>query len=62
MAPPGQEGGYDIYAFGIDGEIERGIAPSYRVWLSSLADRLEAGRFLIDEYGYLWPDREVSPN
>jgi cell wall assembly regulator SMI1 len=45
-----------------DGEIERGIATSYRAWLSSLADRLEAGRFEIDEWGDLWPDREVSPN
>lgn len=45
-----------------DGEIERGIAASYRGWLSSLVDRLEAGHFQIDDYGRLWLDNEVPPN
>ena len=44
-----------------DSEIERGLSTSYSAWLSSLAARLEAGRFRIDEYGYLWLDTEVLP-
>lgn len=45
-----------------DSEIERGLGTSYCAWLSSLADRLDAGRFRIDDYGYLWLDSEVVPN
>jgi cell wall assembly regulator SMI1 len=44
-----------------DSEIERGLGASFRDWLSSLADRLDAGRFRIDDYGYLWLDSEVLP-
>lgn len=44
-----------------DSEIERGLGDSYKVWLSSLAERLDAGRFRIDDYGYLWLDTEVLP-
>jgi cell wall assembly regulator SMI1 len=44
-----------------DGEIERGLGASYQAWLSSLAERLGAGRFRIDDYGYLWLDTEVIP-
>lgn len=44
-----------------DGEIERGLGASYSAWLSSLADRLEAGRFRIDNYGYLRLDSKVAP-
>ncbi len=42
-----------------DSEIERGLGASYQAWLSSLAERLEAARFRIDDYGYLWLDAEV---
>lgn len=44
-----------------DSAIERGLGASFRGWLSSLADRLDAGRFRIDDYGYLWLDTEVLP-
>ncbi|MDH4323977.1 MAG: SMI1/KNR4 family protein [Betaproteobacteria bacterium] len=43
-----------------DSEIERGLGASYEAWLSSLAQRLEAGRFRIDAYGYLRVDPEVQ--
>jgi cell wall assembly regulator SMI1 len=45
-----------------DSEIERGLGDSLEEWLSSLAARLEAGRFRIDKYGYLRLDTEVTPN
>lgn len=44
-----------------DSEIERGLGESYESWLSSLAARLDAGRFRIDDYGHLWLDHEVLP-
>jgi cell wall assembly regulator SMI1 len=44
-----------------DSEIERGLAASFGAWLSSLAQRLDEGRFRIDDYGYLWLDSEVLP-
>jgi cell wall assembly regulator SMI1 len=36
-----------------DGEIERGLGACFGDWLASLAERLEAGQFRIDDYGYL---------
>lgn len=45
-----------------DGEIERGLGTSFKDWLSSLADRLDAGRFRMDDYGYLWLDTEALPD
>jgi cell wall assembly regulator SMI1 len=44
-----------------DSEIERGLGASYETWLSSLVKRLEAGRFRIDDYGYLWLETEDPP-
>jgi cell wall assembly regulator SMI1 len=44
-----------------DSEIELGLGASYEAWLSSLAARLDAGQFRIDDYGYLWLDTEVVP-
>jgi hypothetical protein len=44
-----------------DSEIERGLSASFKDWLCSLADRLDAGRFRIDHHGYLWLDSEVVP-
>jgi cell wall assembly regulator SMI1 len=44
-----------------DSEIERGLGASYEAWLWSLAARLEAGRFRIDDNGYLWLETEVPP-
>lgn len=44
-----------------DSEIERGLGASYEAWMSFLAARLEAGRFRIDDDGYLWLDTEVLP-
>jgi cell wall assembly regulator SMI1 len=42
-----------------DSEIERGLGVSYEEWLSSVAARLDAGRFRIDDYGYLWLETEA---
>jgi cell wall assembly regulator SMI1 len=44
-----------------DSEIERGLGASYAHWLSSVAGRLEAGLFRVDDYGHLWLDREIRP-
>ena len=44
-----------------DSEIERGLGASYEAWLSSVAARLEAGRFRVDDYGYLWLETEAPP-
>jgi cell wall assembly regulator SMI1 len=44
-----------------DSEIERGIAASFGDWLASVADRLDAGRFTVDEYGYLSLDFDNPP-
>jgi cell wall assembly regulator SMI1 len=44
-----------------DSEIERGLSASFGDWLSSVADRLDGGRFSIDRYGYLWLDYEAPP-
>lgn len=37
-----------------DSEIERGLGSSLKEWLSVLADNLDAGRFSVEEGGYLW--------
>jgi cell wall assembly regulator SMI1 len=44
-----------------DSQIERGLSASYAAWLSSLVKLLEAGRFRIDDYGYLWLETEDPP-
>jgi hypothetical protein len=44
-----------------DSEIERGLSASFGDWLSTVADRLDGGRFRIDQYGYLWLDYEAPP-
>jgi cell wall assembly regulator SMI1 len=44
-----------------DSEIERGLSASFGDWLSTVADRLDGGKFRINQYGYLWPDDEAPP-
>jgi cell wall assembly regulator SMI1 len=44
-----------------DGELGRGLSASFGDWLSSVANRLDGGRFFIDEDGYLWLDDEAPP-
>jgi cell wall assembly regulator SMI1 len=44
-----------------DSEIECGLGASFGDWLSSVADRLDGGRFHIDQYGYLQLDYEAGP-
>jgi molybdopterin molybdotransferase len=44
-----------------DSEMERGLGASFTHWLTSVTDRLEAGRFRVDDYGHLWLDRTIQP-
>jgi hypothetical protein len=44
-----------------DSEVERGLGANFTHWLSSVADRLETGRFRVDDNGHLWLDRAIQP-
>ena len=45
-----------------DNPHEPGVATSYAAWLENVANDLEAGEFVIDEYGYLTDRRVILPN
>lgn len=53
----GDEAG-EVVCFVHDGVIERGLGAGFGDWLSTVAERLEGGRFRIDEYGLLSPDAD----